>query len=77
MRYYDAISGEIKAAVTFMFRRVLKKDTKSRLGRQLMRDGGRDIRIAFASEDTKMVISRLDTEQGIEGSGECESFGWV
>ena len=70
----DPARGEVKASVPLVVRRVTKKHT-SRVGCQLVRSSGGDVRVTGTPEDTKVVVARRGTEKSVVWSGSRESRG--
>jgi hypothetical protein len=52
----QAVCGEIKAAVAFVIRGVVKKDTPDRARSELMRHDYSSVRVTRAAENLEMLI---------------------
>jgi hypothetical protein len=52
----QVVCGEIKAAVAFVIRGVVKKDTPGRARSELMRRGCSSVRVTRAAENSEMLI---------------------
>ena len=71
----DAARGEVKASVPLVVRGVTKEHTMSRVGCQLVRSCGGDVRVTCTPEDPKMVVARRGTEESVVWSGSRRSCG--
>ena len=71
----DPARGEVKASVPLVVRGVTKKHTTSRVGCQLVRSSGGDVRVTGTPEDTKVVVAGRGTEKGVVRSESRRSRG--
>src|SRR6185503_5648886 len=71
----DAARGEVKTSAPLVVRRVPKEHTTSRAGCQLVRSGGRGVRVTRTPEDPKVVVARKGTEESVVWSGSKRSSG--
>lgn len=54
----ESVGGEVETAIPLVIGGISKEDAKSGARRELVRHGGRKVRITFASEDVKVIIGR-------------------
>jgi hypothetical protein len=69
------VGRHVKAAVSFVVSRVIKEDTQGRPRSEFVGGRGRQVRIAFATEDSKVCISRRCAKEGKMRRGEAKSLG--
>jgi hypothetical protein len=69
------VGRHVKAAISFVVSRVTKEDTQGRPKSEFVGGCGRQVRIAFASEDSKVCISRRCAKEGKMQRGEGKSLG--
>ena len=62
-RNEDSVGGEVKTPITLMVGRVTEEDTTRGARGKLMRSNGREIGVASAPKDTKMVVRGMDAEE--------------
>jgi hypothetical protein len=62
-RNEDSVGGEVKTPITLMVGRVTEEDTTRGARGKLMRSSGREIGVASAPKDTKMVVRGMDAEE--------------
>jgi hypothetical protein len=65
----------IKTNITLVVRGIAKEDAQSGAGGKFVGSGGREIGIALASEDAKMIIGGVNTEESKMGGGKRKCFG--
>ena len=63
---------EVEATVPLVVRGVPKKHTTGRTGRQLVRSSGRGVRVTRTPEDTKVIVARRGTKEGVVWTVEWE-----
>ena len=71
----DLIRGKVETAIAFVVSRVTQEDAHDRTGSEFVCDGGRKVRVALATKDTKMVIRRGRAEQGCVWRRHIECLG--
>ena len=71
----DLIRGKVETAIAFVVSRVTQEDAHDRTGSEFVCDGGRKVRVALATKDTKMVIHRGRAEQGCVWRRHIECLG--
>jgi hypothetical protein len=65
----DAERGEVKAPVPLVVSRVTKENTTCRVGRQLVRSSGSDVRVTGTTENTEVIIARRGTKESLVRRG--------
>jgi hypothetical protein len=67
----DLSGGKVKATVPLVIRRVLKEDTESRTGCQLVGSSGSGVGVTRTPEDLNVIVPRRGTEKSMvwRGSG--------
>jgi hypothetical protein len=60
----DPISGEVKAAVSLMMRRVAKEDAKSGAWRKFICGSGSEVRTTGTTKDTKVIVRWKNAVEG-------------
>jgi hypothetical protein len=78
----DDVSGDdylvgrhVKAAISFVVSRVTKKDTQDKMRSEFVGGCGRQVRIAFATKDSEVCVSRWCAKEGKMRRGEAKSLG--
>jgi hypothetical protein len=69
------VGRHVKAAVSFVVSRVTKKDIQGRSRSEFVGGCGRQVRIAFATEDSEVCVSRRCAKEGKMRRGEAKSLG--
>jgi len=64
MRDDDLVGDGVKAAVSFMVRRVAEKDAQGGAGCELMASCGRQVGVAGAPKDAKVIVGQ---QRAVEG----------
>jgi hypothetical protein len=65
----NSARGEVKTTVPLVVRRVPEEHTPSRPRCQLVRSGGREVRVARTPEDTKVVVTMWCAEASVVWRG--------
>lgn len=71
----NSISGEIQAPISFVIGGIAEEHTKGGARRELVGSSSREVRVAGASEDPKMIVGRGFPEEGEVGSTVGKGFG--
>jgi hypothetical protein len=71
----DSTRGKVVASVPLVIGVVLKEDTKSRTGSQLVRSGGGGVRVTHAPKDSKVILARRGTEESVVWRGSWAGSG--
>ena len=71
----NSISGEIQAPITFVIGGIAEEHTKGGARRELVGSSSREVRVADASEDPKVIVGRGFPEEGEVGSTMGKGFG--
>jgi hypothetical protein len=74
-QYEDTIGLKVEAAVSFMVGGITKKDAQGGSRCKFVGGCGREVRIASAAKNTKMVVLGLDTKQDRVRCGGVKGFG--
>jgi hypothetical protein len=69
------IGRHVKTAVSFVVSRVTKKNTQGRSRSEFVGGCGRQVWIAFATEDPEVCVSRRCAKEGKMRRGEAKSLG--
>ena len=71
----QSVGREVKAAVSFMMSRVSQKNTHGGLGRKFVAGCSRQVGVAFATEDAKMIIGGRSPKKGMVRGGGSNRLG--
>ena len=74
-RNNDSVGREVKAALSFMVSGVAQEDAQGGARGEFVGGCGRQVGIAFATEDSKVRISRRCAKEGKMRHGEAKSLG--
>ena len=75
-RNNDSDGREVKAAVSFMVSGVAQEDAQGGVRGEFVGGCGRQVGIAFATEDSKVTIRWGSPKEGMVRRGESEGLGW-